>query len=445
MEEKRLGQFSGLEYPFDGYFERFERYKKNDDYFFRGYNGKNVTINFDCKTINCPLILNYHRIFALKTADMLFGELPLIDIGDENSDKIDLTELNYIGNNIIIDLMRYGDSIVMVKDNKMNLISPYNWSPYVFGDTFLDVAEIVNYVTKNDDDGYKLILHIQKNDNYCYEEYDLEEKKDATRKKYVIGKLINRIENADIKIFRIKNVMVNDKGIGMDDFSLFNNITDELVVRLNMIEQVLNKHSDPTMEGPSDYLEEDALGGYRFRVGNYHIRNSQDVPSFKYITWEANLDSNFKMVDHLLNQLFIFGESSAALLGYDSKSGQASSGTALRLRMIPPISKASRLKNILTTPLKQIFSFIFKVENINQISIQWQDGLPDDPLEMAQIVTTRTGGKATMSVEKAIKVADRLSNDEITYEINQINEDNKRNLLEFDIEKKDPLLDEEEE
>ena len=57
------------------------------------------------------------------------------------------------------------------------------------------------------------------------------------------------------------------------------------------------------------------------------------------------------------------------------------------------------------------------------ISVQWNDGLPSDPLEDANIMNIRTGGKATMSRYTAIRHFDKLSESDADAELKAIEQD----------------------
>ena len=82
-------------------------------------------------------------------------------------------------------------------------------------------------------------------------------------------------------------------------------------------------------------------------LGKYFKRDSNDDPDTKYITWDGNLDSAYKEIDTLLTQLYTLSEMGQAFME-GGGGGNASSGTALKLRMVSPRIKAARLKSINT-------------------------------------------------------------------------------------------------
>ena len=120
------------------------------------------------------------------------------------------------------------------------------------------------------------------------------------------------------------------------------------------------------------------------------------------------------------------------LLGdISNTAGQVASGTALRRLMMSPLAKAKRLVNRYTNPLKHILSVLAKSRDVeimpSDITITWNDGLPDDPAEEAEIANLRTGGKATLSQYTAIQRLDKMSSGDVDAELSMIRADELEN------------------
>ena len=62
-----------------------------------------------------------------------------------------------------------------------------------------------------------------------------------------------------------------------------------------------------------------------------------------------------------------------------------------------------------------------------EITIKWNDGLPPDPAEDAEIANVRTGGKPTLSQSTAIQRLDNMSSAEVDEELAQIRADTLEN------------------
>lgn len=85
----------------------------------------------------------------------------------------------------------------------------------------------------------------------------------------------------------------------------------------------------------------------------------------------------------------------------------------------------SRIREKLDPALKKAFRLAAKLDGVNvgDISITWQDGLPDDPKESAEIMQIRTGGKATISQYSAIQKLDGRTDTGIDVELDLIRQD----------------------
>lgn len=67
-------------------------------------------------------------------------------------------------------------------------------------------------------------------------------------------------------------------------------------------------------------------------------------------------------------------------------TGVAASGVAWKLAMTPLLAKCARIREEIDGPIRQSLGIALKLanQNVDQISITWQDGLPDIPTETAQ-------------------------------------------------------------
>ena len=117
----------------------------------------------------------------------------------------------------------------------------------------------------------------------------------------------------------------------------------------------------------------------------------------------------------------------SAIFDFDNKLGTAASGTALKRMLISPLAKTKRIRNSVDIALKKAIKLCSQLggENIvdlskEKINIFWQDGLPNDDLEEANIMNVRTGGKATISQYSAIKRLDNLTDEDAQSELDAI-------------------------
>ncbi|MDD6488898.1 MAG: phage portal protein, partial [Clostridia bacterium] len=206
-------------------------------------------------------------------------------------------------------------------------------------------------------------------------------------------------------------------------------IVSELIVRVSQVSKVLDKFSSPAMTGPESALTyNDMLQRWELKMAEYYVRNNDTDPTPQFLTWDANMDANFKQIEFLVNQLYTISEMGSAVFGDLSHSaGNAASGTALRRLMMSPLAKARRIANSYDRVIKQIISACASIYGASiepsEIGIVWNDGLPSDPTEEANVMNIRTGGKATISRWSAIRQLDGLSDSDTDAEIEMIEAD----------------------
>jgi hypothetical protein len=144
-----------------------------------------------------------------------------------------------------------------------------------------------------------------------------------------------------------------------------------------------------------------------------------------YVTWEGQLTAAYKEIEVLVEQLYTLSETSAAAFG-QLKSGLAESGTALRRLMMAPLAKVNRIRMRFDPAIKKVLWLASKLEanagvgvELDNINIQWQDGLPDDDKETAEIheIYTRSG---VMSKERAIQRLFDLDPESLQAELEKI-------------------------
>lgn len=399
--------------------------------------------------ISYATVINYQKLISLKTADLVFGEKPNITVADDKKQAVidnivintELFDKLYMS---AIDFSRYGDSIIMpTADSNIDVVSPALWFPvvdkinirrfkyHVFGFIYLINSESQSY-------GLRVQIHDPKNPTECEERnYMLSGKsmsefkiaKDLTKKKEM--KLQTHLDTCPV--YRISNLITSDRLFGLDDYRSVDSLISELMVRISQISKVLDKFAQPSMTGPQSALQFDELTGqWVLKIGNYFPRNSPEDPEPKYITWDAGMEANFKQIELIINQLYTISEMGSALLGdLSNKTGDVPSGSALRRLMMSPLAKARRVANRYDTPIKKLLSTLAKMQGVDispaEITIKWNDGLPPDPAEDAEIASVRTGGKPTLSQSTAIKRMDNMSSAEVDEELAQIRADTLEN------------------
>lgn len=434
-------------FPPKGHKARLDRYKRNKALFESGHDKVyKKALNRIRKIVGDltdvppdPIVLNYNKLVALKTADLVCGEAPTITYDGASSDVINAirkyTNLDTLLYETIIDVSRFGDAVWRLYKNEegkgqITIWEPTEWFPVVSPD---DKKRITHHVLartiyKGQDPGgkkfYELLVQIHEKGKYEQRIYELKE--DGR-----IGKLLDSKEYKtgfdDFAVIHIPNITTSDSIFGHDDYAPLDTIICELMVRFTQIQKILDKHANPSMKGPMSALEESPSGEWVFRVGNYFSVNPGD-PEPGYLTWDGNLDAAFKEIEKLVDQLLIISEMGAAFLSTNDSAGRAASGTSLRLRMLNPLTKARRLIDPLDEKLKIALSEISKIGyekalEKDKIEITWHDGLPNNPMEDAQLMAIRTGHRPTISRKRAIMYLENLNEEQAQKILDEIQED----------------------
>lgn len=409
--------------------------------------------NFD-NVVSYHVIANFQKLISLKVADFMLGEPPKITAGDDNSpyqssidtikDNSDLINTCYSS---AIDISRYGDSVFNIyKDEEgkgiIDITQPSFYFKVVNPKNIKKVLYHVlanTYTVTNSYGGFLGIgakeetvkhLYIQIHTKGSYEEYTLELNDSGVISRVVEDKKIVQTGLNDFAIVPIHNLLTSDRIYGIDDYGDLDSIISEIEVRLSQISKILDKHAEPSVQGPSSALTKNTTTGqWELKMGNYFARDSKEDAPVEYITWEAQLEASFKHIEKLINILSVVSEMGSAIFDNEQKQGIAS-GTALRRMMISPLAKVNRVRMRFDYGLKKAIKLCSQLggEGVvdlskESINIYWQDGLPSDELEEANIMAIRTGNKATISQYSAIQRLDNLNDEDTELEVEAIKED----------------------
>ncbi len=287
--------------------------------------------------------------------------------------------------------------------------------------------------SKREKYGLKVQIHKPREPSVCEEHiFELDGKVGS----FKIGRELTNKKRMELEtqlnvcpVFRVSNTPTSDRCFGIDDYSSIDSIVSELIIRVSQVSKVLDKFSSPAMTGPESALTyNDMLQRWELKMAEYYVRNNDTDPTPQFLTWDANMDANFRQIEFLVNQLYTISEMGSAVFGDLSHSaGNAASGTALRRLMISPLAKARRIANSYDRVIKQIISACASIYGASiepsAIGIVWNDGLPSDPMEEANVMNVRTGGKATISRWSAIRQLDGLSDSDTDAEIEMIEAD----------------------
>jgi SPP1 family phage portal protein len=239
-------------------------------------------------------------------------------------------------------------------------------------------------------------------------------------------------------VVHIPNLSIADTWEGLDDLTEILPLLDEINNRITQIADILDKHSNPAMAVPSGLLSADEDGNAQFRVAVdkvFEVMGKDDiVPS--YITWNGQLNEAFSELDRLVDMVLMVAEIPAVALGKGDSGTSGSSGLAIKWRMNSILAKINRKKQYYSKGIKQVFYIAQKLEEALGIAdyditvpvLHFQDGLPKDEMEQANIMSVRTGGAKTLSQKSAVMILNNFTEEQAELEIERIKQEEEEAL-----------------
>lgn len=398
------------------------------------------------------IILNWHKRLTTLWADLLVGEPPTITSGDPDSpeqitvDRLkDENKLHQALYKAIIDVSRFGTGIFKARYDRRGIIEvqpPDCWFPVINPTNIEDIqAHVLAWTWE---ETTRNVFGQEQTTKYMQCEIHTRGKIE-TRKYLLDGNTLSKalplppgVQEVvltgvdDFLVIPFNNILTSDRITGIDDYTDIDGILQELEVRFSQISRILDKHSDPNMYGPESALEWDPdTHQYRYKAGGkyFPVDSKEDVVP-GYIVWEGQLKAAFDEINALMEQLYFLTETSPAAFG-QLKAGLAESGTALKRLMLSTLAKVNRIRLQVDPAVKQAIIIASHLETvmkypkavkIEEIHINWKDGLPEDAKEQVEIETQRYMAGLT-SLESSIARLDNCSGDKLAEEVGRIRED----------------------
>lgn len=394
-------------------------------------------------------VFNWPKRLSTLWADLLLGEPPRFDAGVDGGPEqaaIDsITTANALAMTayeVAIDCSRYGDGLFKLRvENNQAVIEgqpPSLWFPVVSRD---NLRIVIAHVLAWTFDIVEATVFGQTTVTYLRCEIHMPGRIENRLYRLKDGKIGSAVDlhtffpdRAEMEttplpdafmIVPVSGLRTTDAYYGMDDYSDLISIVQEFEVRFAQISRILDKHADPSMYGPPEALNiNPTTGESEFKGGGNYFPTESGDEAPGYITWDGQLAAAFEELDNLLKQFYIVSETSPAAFG-QMDAGLATSGSALRRLMMAPLAKVNRMRLRFDPALKQVLILAARLQNETvpeSIDIKWRDGLPEDPLEAAQIEQIRSAAGNT-SVFSSIRRLDGGTDSEIQEELDRINED----------------------
>ncbi len=399
-----------------------------------------------------PKIMNYARAITKKTVDLALSNKPYV-ISNKSDNSLDLLEMQQATSiwkktrQSLTDVSRYGNGYIREYNkiprytsiDKLGRVKLTEGEPACNAVNPSMVTEVVNPLDREDIQYFVIgwVDKIERNTDTQYEiagtpqsiigmiQYDyfltveIHEKGQYEMKRFRVGapllnygsvkqyKIIEEVTSAAIKGkkfstgldgFAIKKLIgyttTDNPSEGLSDYDMLDTLMIELMQRVSQLSQVFTKHGDPAMQGSADLLSTDENGNPVFYTGDFYPIKQGETP-LSYITWDSQSKSILEYCNQILQNIWILTEmGDGTIMGYSQNTNTfADSGKALRMRLTSPLMKVQGLLIDNQDTIISIFIDFAKIlgKKISRgdIEIRWQDGLPKDELEDANIFQMR--------------------------------------------------------
>ncbi len=408
-------------------------------------------------------------VLLTKPADLMFGEPPAYESGkpDASTEQtrlnavVEENDLNQLGHEIVIGAGIRGDSWIKayygVRQDLSEVPEGYTVSAqyepiieavdpsYVFPELSrgsrkrfkaVNIAYVEWVADGNGEEIPYLSVERHVPGLLFYERYLLTPKSvdttyDAPIQTFTIAEQVATGREEDvvetgltwIPVFHVPYKTVDDDWAGISGIEKLESVLAAINDRLVQIDYILWKHSDPTAYGPD-------LGEADTRFSGRYIPVDKNDVTPGYMTWDSQLEGAFKELDILLGLVFQMSETPQWLFGTtlaQDKGGTGTShtdGVAIKARFMPILTKVKRIRVHVDRAFRDALWTAMALENYANEgvdgfvpyeavypTIAWKDGIPRDEKELAEIMQIRTGGKATIDVQSAIKRQDEVDDE----------------------------------
>ncbi len=210
----------------------------------------------------------------------------------------------------------------------------------------------------------------------------------------------------DMLVVAIQNKLSSERYYGQSDYKpSIISLIESLELLFAQRAEVLAKFTNPTPVVPEsatvfDHSKEEWV----YKPGQAIITKPGD-PSPSLMVWQAELGAVDRAIEQSMDQLLQMLQLSRVLLAGQGQ-GTAESGTALRIRLIPTLSKVSKYARAAEKAIPAVlhlWSQLHPPEILPEsIKVSFQDGIPEDPMETANINAARANALAALRMNNIL-------------------------------------------
>lgn len=419
-ERKRIENYIKYEHLYYGRNEEVFGFKKE-------YNSQAVYI-----------VNNFTRLIAEFFSDLLFSEPPVFFA--QNQEALDeiIKETNLHTKNLqssIANSFR-GDVVYKLRRDKEDVVyiddvpAPMYFPVFDPNDHTKRLEAAIAWVVEKDDRQYlRKEVHTPteiRNEAYWIRKDGLE-RVDISA---VDENAVERYENpvGEILVVHIPNYKISGSPFGISDIQGMESLLNEADFRMTQLASILDKHADPKLAVPAGVL--DSRG--QVASGNAQLfevsASAGGINKPEYITWNAELEMVFKEIDLIAERLAMFGRMPMDFVQQRDKAAIPEAAKALKLKFLMSLKKAERKRVYYDAGLKETLRLagLLKGVKLEDVTIEWNDGLPEDRLETLQIklLEKQIGVKSQETVAREYLKRDGFTDEEVDEEVEKAVQEN---------------------
>lgn len=475
INNKTVGDNSGISFakgtafPFLSHKKRINRYKENAKMFRGEFKDIFDKYNFNPNS-SLYISLNLAGIICKKSADLLLGEAVQVSAGkDDNSEEQKALD-SYTADNFM-NITNYesalnsaikGDSFYKVRYGQewlgelpqevdpSKVIIENLQSETVYPETFahnkrkIKTFHVCVPVYSHELDAWVLQVESHSAGKILYHSYEMSVTETdgygfaiGWNIEKPVGEMLEEYTGVNMPlVIHVPNIATSDTWEGQDDLSEHKSLFDEINNRLSQIATILDMHSNPAMAIPAGVMEVDDLGNPIFNVSKekvFELQGKDDILP-QYITWNGQLQEAYSELDRLIDNLLMSAEIPAVVAGRKDSGTSGNTGLAIKIRMLPLLSKVNRKRQYYDKALKQVYLVAQQIDRVvKNVTfepvvpvLQFKDGLPVDDMSEANIAAIRTGSRPTMSQKTAIMKLNNFTEEQADAEIERIMQEQER-------------------
>jgi len=204
----------------------------------------------------------------------------------------------------------------------------------------------------------------------------------------------------DMLVVAVQNKLSSERYYGQSDYKpSILSLIESLELLFAQRAEVLAKFTSPVPIVPeSATVFNHSTQEWEYKAGQAIITKPGD-PSPSLMVWQAELGAVDRAIEQSMDQLLQMLQLSRVLLAGQGQ-GTAESGTALRIRLIPTLSKVSKYARAAEKAIPAVLHLWSQLHPpeilVEDIEVKLKDGIPDDPMEEANVNNIRATALATL-------------------------------------------------